>query len=158
MRGSALPQRVSGGRPGVRVAIFGPLPSQVRQMRAWCRKGVPVDPLRALRVEVVASELVTNALTHSASGRAGGHVRVEMERLTSRLLRIAVTDDGPWPGQEARFPCLAGEEDALAVCGRGLRLVEQLSTSWGWEGEPGRPLTVWANLDPYAPVLAPVDA
>ncbi|WP_150253410.1 ATP-binding protein [Nocardiopsis deserti] len=142
----------------MRTAIFGSLPSQVRQMRAWCRNGVFVDPLRALRVEVVASELVTNALVHSASGRMGGRVRVEMEPLPRQLVRIAVTDDGPQPGQLTCLPRLSPEVDALAACGRGLRLVDRLSVEWGWNGEPGTSLTVWAHIDPYAPVPDTVEA
>ncbi len=140
------------------MAIFGPLPSQVRQMRAWCRNGVSVDPLRALRIELVASELATNALTHSASGQACGHIRVEMESLPGRLVRIAVTDDGPRPGHTVCLPRLSSEVDALTACGRGLRLVDRLSMEWGWNGEPGTPLTVWAHIDPYAPVPDPDDA
>ncbi len=127
-------------------------------MRAWCRNGVFVDPLRALRVEVVASELVTNALVHSASGRMGGRVRVEMEPLPRQLVRIAVTDDGPQPGQLTCLPRLSPEVDALAACGRGLRLVDRLSVEWGWNGEPGTSLTVWAHIDPYAPVPDTVEA
>ncbi|WP_444961497.1 ATP-binding protein [Nocardiopsis sp. M1B1] len=127
-------------------------------MRAWCRNGVSVDPLRALRVELVASELATNALTHSASGQLCGHIRVEMESLPGRLVRISVTDDGPRPGQIVCLPRLSSEVDALAACGRGLRLVDRLSVEWGWNGEPGMPLTVWAHIDPYAPVPDPDDA
>ncbi|MDA8371289.1 MAG: ATP-binding protein [Nocardiopsaceae bacterium] len=136
----------------MRVAIFGSLPSQVRQVRAWCRSGVPVDPLRALRVELVAGELVANALTHSASGQTGGRVRVEMEPLPGRLVGIAVTDDGPRVNRALTLPYLSPQADPLAMGGRGLRLVDRLSTRWGWEGEPGQPLTVWAHLDPYAPL------
>ncbi len=154
--GSGSPRR---GRPspgtGVRRAYFGSEPAQVAQIRSWCQRGARVPANRAFALVVVVSELTTNALTHSASGLAGGHIRVEMEQLTTRLVRIAVTDDGPRPGQPIHFPELRSEGDVLAACGRGLRLVELLSTNWGWEGEPGRPLTVWAHIDPYAPVPEP---
>lgn len=53
---------------------------------------------------------------------------------------------------------LPSQADALAVCGRGLHLVEHLAVEWGWRGEPGDPLTVWARIDPYAPVPDTVEA
>ncbi|WP_159943592.1 ATP-binding protein [Nocardiopsis sp. FR6] len=142
----------------MRRAYFGSEPSQVAQIRSWCQHGARVPANRTFALVIVVSELATNALTHSASGLAGGHICVEMEALAVRLIRIAVTDDGPRPGQPIRFPTLPSEGDALTVCGRGLRLVERLSTTWGWEGEPGRPLTVWAHIDPYAPVPETAEA
>lgn len=41
--------------------------------------------------------------------------------------------------------------DTLRVGGRGLRLVGRLSVQWGWTGELGTPLTVWAHIAPCTP-------
>ncbi|WP_150244350.1 ATP-binding protein [Nocardiopsis quinghaiensis] len=142
----------------MRTAFFGSQPSQAAQIRSWCQRGARVPAHRAFPLLLVVSELVTNAWLHTASGTECGRVRVQMRHLPGRLVRIAVTDDGPRPGQGVCLPRLSPEADALATCGRGLRLVDRLAVEWGWEGEPGRPLTVWAHTDPYAPVPDTVGA
>lgn len=69
--------------------------------------------------QLVASELVTNAVVH-----AGTPIELTL-RLVSPLLHIAVRDSGD--GQ-AR---IAGLVDETAESGRGLLLVDALSSSWG---------------------------
>lgn len=152
-----LPRRGRGGT-GVRTAFFGSEVTQAPQIRSWCQRGARVQAHLAFPLVLAVSELVTNAWTHTASGAPGGRVKVQMQHLSGRLVRIAVTDDGPRPGQTVCLPRLSSEVDALAACGRGLRLVDRLAVEWGWNGEPGMPLTVWAHIDPYAPVPDPDDA
>ncbi|MFD6950664.1 ATP-binding protein [Nocardiopsis sp. NPDC060348] len=156
--GSGLPRRFPSGGTGTRTAFFGSQPSQAAQIRSWCQRGVRLPAHRAFPVLLVVSELVANAWRHSASGAECGRVRVQMRHLLERVLLVAVTDDGPRPGQPLHVPRLASEADALTTCGRGLRLVDRLSVEWGWDGEPGRPLTVWAHINPYAPVPETVEA
>lgn len=99
-------------------------------------------------VELVVSELVTNAVV--ASGRAGGQPtyqrRAGLPVLALRLsvhdrqLLVEVWDDVPGaPSRRAAHPT---DEH-----GRGLRLVEALSTRWGYyEPESGRGKVVWAEV------------
>ncbi|WP_433417554.1 ATP-binding protein [Microtetraspora malaysiensis] len=95
--------------------------------------------------ELIVSELATNAVRHSASGRFGGLFIVTI-RVNHRRLWLGVADEGG-PRSPELLP--AYEE---AEGGRGLMLVSTLATGWGVLGDHnGR--TVWAVLDP-APAMA----
>lgn len=86
---------------------------------------------------VVTSELVTNALTHSAGDRM-----VFRLVLTPDVIRIEVEDQARSP----ELPVLRrpGPDDQN---GRGLLLVDALSSDWAVTRVPGRPeRTVWAEL------------
>ncbi|WP_435111382.1 ATP-binding protein [Nocardiopsis synnemataformans] len=139
----------------MRTAFFGSQVNQVAQIRSWCQRGARVQAHRAFSLVLVASELVTNAWAHTASGDRGGRVRIQMRHLPNRVIHLAVTDDGPRPGQPVQLPRLSPQDDDLRIGGRGLHLVDRLSVEWGWNGHPGEPLTVWARVDPYAPVPEP---
>ncbi len=83
--------------------------------------------------QLVASELVTNAVVHA---------RTDIElilRLTVPLLHVAVRDTGP--GQ-AR---IADIVDEASPTGRGLLLVDALSTAWG-NLVPNTGKVVWATI------------
>ncbi len=147
---SRSPRRAGTGT-GVRTAVFGSHPSQAAQIRDWCRRGVRLPAQRAFPVLLVAGELVANAWRHTASGNRYGRVKLQLRHLPDRVVYLAVTDDGPRPGRPAGLPRLTPPTDDLRVGGRGLHLVERLSLRWGWDGEIGAPLTVWAHIDPYAP-------
>ncbi|GGW98167.1 hypothetical protein GCM10010297_19760 [Streptomyces malachitofuscus] len=86
---------------------------------------------------IVTSELVTNALTHSAGDRI--HFRL---LLAPDVIRIEVEDQARGPG----LPVLRrpGPDDQN---GRGLLLVDALSSDWAVTSVPGRSgRTVWAEL------------
>jgi hypothetical protein len=83
--------------------------------------------------QLVASELVTNAVVH-----AGTPIELTL-RLVSPLLHIAVRDTGT--GQ-AR---ITGTLDESAESGRGLVLVDALAHSWGSFVPPVGKI-VWATL------------
>lgn len=100
---------------------------------------------------LVAGEPVANAWRHTASGSGYGRVKIQLRHLPDHVVHLAVTDDGPRPGRPVSFPRPEPPTDDLRVDGRGLHLVERLSLRWGWDGEIGAPLTVWAHIDPYAP-------
>ncbi len=142
----------------MRTALFGSQVSQAPQIRSWCRRGARVQAHLAFSLVLVAGELVTNAWAHTASGARCGRVKVQMRHLPDHVIHLAVTDDGPRPGQPVHLPRLSPPGDDLRVGGRGLHLVDRLSVEWGWNGEPGAPLTVWARIDPYAPMPGPDDA
>ncbi|MEU9183392.1 ATP-binding protein [Streptomyces sp. NPDC048484] len=85
--------------------------------------------------ELVVSELVTNAIVHTASR----HVVCELHD-GEDLLRIAVRDEGCAPGEPHPSPQRPDEEH-----GRGLLLVAAMCTAWGAQ-ETGPGLLVWADL------------
>jgi anti-sigma regulatory factor (Ser/Thr protein kinase) len=86
----------------------------------------------ALDVQVVVSELVTNA------------IRADCHRLSLALeghhsyVRIATTDDGP--GVPVKLEPAPDQNH-----GRGLQVVDALSSRWGFDHE-ARGKTVWADL------------
>lgn len=84
---------------------------------------------------LVVTELVTNAIVHTASRR----VVCELHD-GDDLVRIAVRDEGCAPGEPHPSPQRPEEEH-----GRGLLLVEALCHSWGAH-EHGPGLLVWADL------------
>ncbi|UNM16503.1 ATP-binding protein [Streptomyces formicae] len=101
------------------------------RMRRW---GIGGDPLDA--VALVASELFTNAVVHTASER----VLCELHDAEGQL-RIAVQDQGCPPG-EPRLRRISEEER-----GRGLLLVDAVSSAWGaHDARPGPGRIVWAEL------------
>ena len=86
---------------------------------------------------VVTSELVTNALTHSASDWIVCEVRI-----TDGVLRIEVEDQNRGP--TLPVPGRPGPDDQG---GRGLLLVTELSSDWGTADVPHRSgRIVWAEL------------
>ncbi|WTS45176.1 ATP-binding protein [Streptomyces sp. NBC_00081] len=85
---------------------------------------------------LVISELVTNAIVHTASSR----IVCELHDGDDRV-RIAVRDEGWAPGEPHPARRIAPEEEH----GRGLLLVAAVSTAWGAQ-ETGPGLLVWAEL------------
>jgi anti-sigma regulatory factor (Ser/Thr protein kinase) len=91
-------------------------------------------------VILIACELVTNAVLHG-----DGAVAVTIWPSTCPL-RIEVTDNGPGAPRQRRDP---HEEDET---GRGLKIVDALSTTWGVTPKahgPGK--TVWFEMGAPAP-------
>ena len=97
------------------------------QCRAWGCGDLTED------AELVASELVTNALLHGA-GQCEFRVA-----LSDAALRIQVIDHGAGMPD----PRTAGHRDEQ---GRGLLLVSALCAAWGVEALPGGGKMVWAEL------------
>jgi DNA-binding NarL/FixJ family response regulator len=82
---------------------------------------------------VVVSELVANALTHTGSG-----CRLRLSFGVSAV-RVEVVDDGSGT-PEPRPPSATREG------GRGLHLIDALTTAWGIEMVPDGGKVVWAEL------------
>ena len=98
----------------------------------------------ACDVSLVISELFSNALRHAAP-LPGAQIRVTW-RIEPVSVRVAVSDGGG-----PTVPQL-GEPTQGATGGRGLRIVEKLSSRWGTStGEDGT--TVWAEV-PVRPLTA----
>jgi anti-sigma regulatory factor (Ser/Thr protein kinase) len=90
---------------------------------------------------IVVSELVSNALRHGIRG--AGEVTLDGIDLLlccrAGLMACAVAD----PGAEA--PLLLSP-DLTAETGRGLHVVQALSTAWGWTRLGGQCKAVWATM------------
>lgn len=129
-----------------RVAYFDGVPEQVARMRSWCAHAMELDRDRSVLPLLVFSELVTNALRHTASGDRYGRVRTHIEMMPADIVLMGIGDDGPKVG---KLPTLPKVHHAADDCpgGRGLYLVSQVSECWWWTGSLGRPLTVWAMID-----------
>jgi len=82
---------------------------------------------------LVVSELVTNAVTHADSS-----CRIRLS-LTPARLRIDVLDNGV--GTPEPMPYSQTEEH-----GRGLYMVDAVTSAWGLEDIPGEGKLVWAEL------------
>ncbi|MGW5457601.1 ATP-binding protein [Streptomyces sp. NPDC003996] len=88
---------------------------------------------------LVISELVTNAIVHTASSRVVCELHDHDD-----TLRIAVQDEGCAPGDPHPSAQRPDEEH-----GRGLLLVDALCRAWGAQ-EHGPGLLVWAELDRWS--------
>ncbi|MER5910883.1 SpoIIE family protein phosphatase [Streptomyces sp. NPDC001982] len=99
-----------------------------RTLRSW---GVPDDHMDA--VQLVVSELVTNALVHT-----GGQVRLDLTLVNHRF-RVAVADSSP------RTPVKPTSLGWEATGGRGIVLVEAMSAAWGTVPVSGGK-QVWADI------------
>jgi serine/threonine-protein kinase RsbW len=105
-------------------------------LRRWLSSLLPECPARD-DVFSVATELGSNALEHTASGKPGGWFAVEITWHQKALL-VAVADCGG-PASPRVIDDLDGER------GRGLLLVQGLSVRTGWTGD-GRGRLVWAQV------------
>ena len=91
------------------------------------------DPSLVEDVELVVTELVTNALLHGAPP-----VVLRIVAAPSRV-RIEVEDTG-------REMPMRMRENAEAMTGRGLSLVSRLTSGWGVEAAADRGKVVWAEV------------
>jgi hypothetical protein len=130
------------GTPNMDGILIGPVLEHIQQARAWAI--ARVDEGLADAVALVTSELVTNALKHTASGLPGGTTCVEIER-TDRHLVLSVRDNGPRPGERPTAPT-SPSLNPLVPGGNGLRLVTHMALYWDWTGVLGGPLTVRARF------------
>jgi anti-sigma regulatory factor (Ser/Thr protein kinase) len=116
------PQEVSGARAFVARTLYA------------AGKAADVDSDAAT---LLTSELVTNAILHTASGAPGGTVTIVVVDVADGVL-IEVIDDG-----SAATPVV--KSDLLTTDGHGLYLVQQLTAQWGYLRDPAG-TTVWFHL------------
>lgn len=98
----------------------------VEMLEAWDLQGLEYD------ASVVLSELVTNAVLHA---RTEVGVRLTCE---GSVLRLEVSDGSP------KLP-VTKRLNPTAATGKGLVLIEALSTEWGVRPEPDGK-TIWASF------------
>jgi anti-sigma regulatory factor (Ser/Thr protein kinase) len=117
--------------------VFPGAQSEVRNVRAFVGGTVAGCPV-ADDVILLTSEVVTNAIVHTASGKDGTFTVVVHP--FDALVRVEVHDGG-----SETLPGIRSADDQ-AVSGRGLGLVESLATRWGHLGDrDGR--VVWFEVD-----------
>ena len=117
-------------------------------VRAW------LDDLGGLRVlgqsafdaRLLVTELVSNSVRH-AGVRPSEQIRVNLS-LRDSVLRVEVVDPGEGFAMEER------RTRRLGPGGRGLLLVDAISSRWGVLGR--RPFTTWFEIDLPAAAHAPL--
>ncbi|GAB3726132.1 ATP-binding protein [Nocardiopsis nanhaiensis] len=98
-------------------------------------------------MELVVSELATNAVRHTATGERHGRMGLSLELLGHRAVLVGVLDQGPRAGQAAMVPQLVDREPGeMNPGGRGLWLVDRIADYWWWEGRRGLPLHLRAII------------
>lgn len=101
-------------------------------------------------VRLVVSELATNALAHGSDRDHGFLVRLEAR---TDGIRLEVHDS-----RDPRQPLLEpADPDPAAETGRGLVIVDALSTLWGVDPRQPRGKIVWSHF-PTASSATPVQA
>lgn len=128
---------------GTRARTFSGVPASVGEARRFVSRLLDGCPARETLV-ICVSELATNAIAHTASGR-GGLFMVEVDCPREGVARVAVTDAGgcgvPAPGRLLPVP---GE--IMAEGGRGLAMVAACTSRWGYADAPSGPgHIVWAE-------------
>lgn len=113
-----------------------PDPRHVGDARRFVADRLLADDLGDLAdtVSLIVSELTTNAVRHARSS-----FRVTVSRSGSLVL-VEVRDDSP-------APAFLRDGEPFALSGRGLHLVETLSTEWGMTRHAQGGKSVWASLD-----------
>ena len=114
-----------------------PRPERVPHLRRQVRRVLQLWHLESLawRVELVVTELTTNAVRHA---RTLFTVAMTWD---GRRLRIEVSDAHPVP------PVPREQPSPEALGGRGLLLVEQIADRWGYDPHE-RGKTIWCDLAP----------
>jgi anti-sigma regulatory factor (Ser/Thr protein kinase) len=101
-------------------------------------RGILADSPRAADAELIAAELVTNAIRHTPSGRAGGQFTVSIWAKPG-WARIEVADDGA-----GQWHALPGDTDD--EYGRGLTIVAALAERFGHDADSSGAQTAWAEV------------
>jgi serine/threonine-protein kinase RsbW len=127
--------------------VFPGREDQVGQVRRFVAELLAGYPERD-DIALCASELATNAIRHTASGR-GGLFAVELS-WTGMTIRLAVADGGAPAGPALR----QHDPDALEEAGRGLDVVASLCDSYGAEGDH-RGRVIWAQFRSAARTAEP---
>jgi anti-sigma regulatory factor (Ser/Thr protein kinase) len=113
---------------------FDHSPNSIRLARQFARDALQGSPARVVdTVILMVSELATNCIRH-----ANGPFDLRVIRGPGEI-RIEATDQG---SGEPRV----GSPASTDPNGRGLQIVEMLSTSWGCRRAPGAGKTVWFTV------------
>jgi hypothetical protein len=134
-------------RVGVQsVRRYPPDPAIVASVRSFAADRLRALELTAVRddVELLLTELITNVIIHA---RTEFEIRLEA---SGAGVRVEVIDGNP------TMP-VAGTLTPTALSGRGLTLVQSMSTRWGAHHTTAGGKTVWFEVVPGAVESPPVD-
>jgi anti-sigma regulatory factor (Ser/Thr protein kinase) len=95
---------------------------------------------------LLTSELVTNSLQHSRSRRDGGIITVTLIAIPGGI-RAEVSDEGGLAAPALRS---SPDEPSVAEDGRGLHLVQALSTRWSYWHDGSGTLTWFELTEPIS--------
>jgi anti-sigma regulatory factor (Ser/Thr protein kinase) len=119
-------------------------PEEVSGVRAFVARTLSAadkaPPLDSDAATLLTSELVANAIQHTASGAPGGTVTIVVVDVPDGVL-VEVVDDG-----SDGTPVV--KRDVLTTNGHGLLLVQQLAAQWGYLRDPAG-TTVWFHLSSH---------
>ncbi len=99
---------------------------------------------------LLASELATNSVLHSAS-RLGGTITITVTDVLDEGMRVEIADAGG-----GSVPALRGDDGMWTETGRGLQLVKNLSASWDYRLEQDGGLVTWFEVKPTTPSRRPM--
>lgn len=133
MNRSAPPTTNASQSVRVKLIVDTKAPGTARALATAALSDWELDGMAA-DVKVCVSELVTNALVKKAT-----QIHLRMERLTLRMVEIAVWDD-------AQGVPVVQPLDETAEGGRGLPIVDALSAVWWVQGSPSGGKTVRARF------------
>jgi anti-sigma regulatory factor (Ser/Thr protein kinase) len=127
---------------GRQATTFTATPGAASEARTWLigAAGALLDAARRADLELVISEVVTNAIRH---GLPGGAILLAVTP-KPEFLCVQVTDEGP--GLVPTPGAMASDEHG----GYGLFIVERLSRRWGITREASR-TRVWFEFDYVLP-------
>jgi anti-sigma regulatory factor (Ser/Thr protein kinase) len=115
------------------------IPESVPVVRRLVR-AILVHSPRVDDVELIAAELVTNAISHTPSGHEGGAFTITVKQGPGRA-RLEVADLGTVPWHPAH-----PNRDGMAEHGRGLEIVAALADDVGYGVSDGHNRLSWAAL------------
>jgi anti-sigma regulatory factor (Ser/Thr protein kinase) len=119
---------------------------RVAAARHWLRDLLGTDHPAVFEVELLGSELITNAVLHSDSARIDDHGQPGIISIVAlavgHYIRVEVTDS-----ESAREAPHVIDADTDAISGRGLRLVQEITGGRYGTHTHGGNRTVWFELD-----------
>ncbi|WP_255948647.1 ATP-binding protein [Streptomyces odontomachi] len=134
---SGFVQRFSSTRRGARLARR----LATQRLDHW---GLPYGSAISDTVALVVAELAANAVTHGCVPGRDFELRLAYDR-EAGVIRVAVSDTHQeWPAVTTKP---SDEAATLADGGRGLLIVDAVTTRWGVGERVGPGKTVWAELD-----------
>jgi anti-sigma regulatory factor (Ser/Thr protein kinase) len=119
--------------------IYPGTPESASAVRKFVRATLAHSP-RVRDLELIASELVTNAICHTPSGHDGGTVTITIRQRPGRA-RLEVADLGAPPWRPSR-----PDGDGMAEHGHGLAIVAALADEVSYEVVAGHGQIIWAEV------------
>ncbi|HEV3172353.1 MAG TPA: ATP-binding protein [Actinocrinis sp.] len=99
-------------------------------------------------ITLVVSELVTNAVRHGVPHAPHdiGDLTIRFGLIRQATFVLCMVHDGGGTPPTVRHVTEPAQSDPLGEVGRGLGIVAQLATTWGWTPPDHNGKTVWATF------------